>query len=107
MKTKLPLVLLALLTTGVMTACSDRPYAISHSTVSDKDYDECKTEAYQAVRKPISLYDSQPSHEDTSLNHNSLEDNYERKNDPNVVYNNEIDSYLKTCINSKGRKYAN
>ena len=54
MKTKLPLVLLALLTTGVITACSDRPYAISHSTVSDKDYDECKTEAYQAVKKPIS-----------------------------------------------------
>ena len=107
MKTKLPLVLLALLTTGVMTACSDRPYPISHLTVSDKDYDECKTEAYQAVKKPISLYDSQPSHEDTLLNHNSLEDNYERKNDPNVIYNNEIDSYLKTCINSKGRKYAN
>ena len=107
MKTKLPLVLLALLTTGVMTACSDRPYAISHSTISDKDYDECKTEAYQAVKKPISLYDSQLSHEDTSLNHNSLENNYERKNDPNVVYNNEIDSYLKTCINSKGRKYTN
>ena len=55
MKTKLPLVLLALLTTGVMTACSDRPYAISHPTVSDQEYAECRTAAHPAAAQPISL----------------------------------------------------